>query len=154
VETGDAFGSAVTSGQFGHDNGRQLGVSAPREDLGSANDSGMVGSTYIGELGAPDHGAQPGDWSQASDGVTGTPEKGDHFGEQLSWVQLHTESDDDDSAWPVMLATVPGEDIGSVTDAGIAYLGYPPGPGSVELVPPILQPGAGLGMVPMQIGIQ
>jgi hypothetical protein len=155
LEAGDAFGSAVTVGEFGRDNGRrQLGVSAAREDLGSAKDAGLVGSTYIGEQGSPESGAQPGDWSQSSAGTAGTPESGDRFGEQLSWVQLHIESDDEDSAWPVMLATVPGEDVGSVADAGIAYLGYPPGSVSVELVPPVLQRGAGLGMVPMQVGIQ
>jgi hypothetical protein len=39
-----------------------------------------------------------------------------------------------------------------MVDAGMAYLGVAPGLGSVALVPPRAQRGAGIGMVPMQIG--
>jgi len=62
----------------------------------------------------------------------GAPETGDRFGEAL--------------------VAVPGEDRGSVADAGMAYLGLAPGTGrSVQLLPPDPQRGGWLSMVPMRI---
>jgi hypothetical protein len=108
--------------------------------------------TFINQDGTPRSGAQPGAWTQDSTGVAGGVERGDRFGATLSSVQLTTPEDDDDLVWPVTLVTVPREDVNGVVDAGIAYLGVAPGVGSVALVPPTLQAGAGLGMVPMQVG--
>lgn len=120
--------------------------------VGSVVDAGMVTMTRIERFGTPATGAQPRAWSQDSAGVTGVPERGDRFGAMASAVELTALEDDDDVLWAVNLVTVPGEDLGSVTDAGMAYLGFTPGKGSVALVPPVAQTGAGLSMVPMQVG--
>jgi len=154
VEAGDAFGSAVVTGEFGADNGeRQIAISAPGEDLPGGQDAGMVSVTRTDENGKPASGAQPGGWTQDSARVSGAVERGDRFGAAASWVQLDRGEDDDDVVWPVLMLTVPGEDVGSVVNAGMAYLGLAPGKGSVPLTPPSLQAGAGDGMVGMQIAI-
>jgi len=112
----------------------------------------MVTMTRIDpQTAAPEPGSQPGSWSQDSAGVSGVPETGDRFGSGVTGVQLSQPSDDDDSSWAVALATVAGEDLGNVADAGMAYLGEPPGRGSVSLVPPIAQSGAGSGIAGMHM---
>ena len=152
-EAGDRYGSAVLAGEFGQDDGAlHLVATAPLEDVGHTKNAGQLAMTFINQDGTPRSGAQPGAWTQDSVDVAGAVERGDRFGAALSSVQLTTAEDDDDLVWPVTLVTVPGEDVNGVADAGIAYLGVAPGAGSVALVPPILQAGAGLGMVPMQVG--
>lgn len=148
-ETGDRYGAAVLAGEFGQTSGAHpldLVATAPLEDLGSTADAGMLSMTLITSDGGPFSEGQPGAWTQDSAGVAGTAERGDRFGAALSSVQLATPT-----AWSVTMVTVPREDIGSVADAGMAYLGVAPGSGSVALVPPVLQTGAGLGMATMQI---
>ena len=76
---------------------------------------------------------------------------GDRFGSAVASAQLSELEDDDDVIWAVVLATVPGEDLSSVSDAGMAHLGVPPGPGTVSLVPPVTQQGAGSGMQPQHM---
>ena len=88
-------------------------------------------------------------WTQNSPGVAGNGETGDRFAARLSSVELTTPEDDTDLVWPVVLLTVPGEDVEGVVDAGMAYIGYAPGKVSVPLNLP-RQAGAGIGMVPMQ----
>ena len=83
--------------------------------------------------------------------VAGKGETGDRFAARLSSVQLTTPEDDTDLVWPVVLLTVPREDVQGVVDVGMAYLGYAPGKVSVPLNLP-RQARAGIGMVPMQDG--
>jgi hypothetical protein len=156
VESGDGYGSAVVTGEFGILGGRQRVVAtAPGEDLGSAANAGLLTMTTVNEEDAtPAAGEQPGAWTQNSAGVSGVAETGDRFGSALSAVLLtqHViDGDENEPGWPVIMVTVPNEDVGTVADVGMAYLGVAPGLGSVELVPPVLQRGAGIGMVPMQI---
>jgi hypothetical protein len=167
-EAGDQFGAAVLIGRFGWeamppcssaetDSGCDLVVGSPREDLGSAADAGMVSTIRIKDDGSVRSGPQPGVWSQDSPGVYGVAESQDRFGRGLGWVQLT--NDEDSSPLPVLLVTVSREDVGALTDAGMAYIGYPPGTASyvpeaaaVPLMMPEPQAGAGLGMVLMQMG--
>ena len=81
--------------------------------------------------------------------VAGKSETGDLFAARLSSVQLTTPEDDTDLVWPVLLLTVPREDVHGVVDVGMAYLGYAPGKVSVPLNLP-RQARAGIGMVAMQ----
>lgn len=151
-EAGDRYGAAVLTGEFGQDNGAlHLVAGSPLEDLGATADAGMLAMTFISPDGAPNSAGQPDAWTQDSPGVAGGAERGDRFGAGLSSVRLTTPQDDFDPVWSVTMVTVPREDIGAVADAGMAYLGVAPGEGSVALVPPVLQAGAGLDMVPMQI---
>lgn len=156
VEVGDAYGASVLTGEFGTVGGHQRVVaSAPREDLGAAADAGLLTMTTIREEDAtPVPGSQPSAWTQDSPGVAGAAESGDRFASALSAVLLTTHvtaGDESEPGWPVILATVPGEDIGTVADAGLAYLGVAPGAGSVQLVLPVAQHGAGIGMAPMKL---
>ena len=66
-------------------------------------------------------------------------------------VEPSQPADDEDVSWAVGVATVPGEDLGSVADAGVTHLGVPPGRGSVALIPPVVQAGAGTGMAGMRM---
>lgn len=151
AETGDRYGSAVLTGEFGSER-LSLVATAPREDLGSTANAGLQSMTLLNEDGSPTAGEQPAAWTQDSPGVVGRAEAGDRFGAALSSVVLTRLQNDEDSVWSLTLLTVPREDVGSVPDAGMAYLGVAPGARSIALVPPVLQAGAGIGMVPMQIG--
>ena len=91
-ERGDGFGTAVSTYAIPSGDLHVL-VSTPGEDIGSIRDAGMVQV-----VGASNHPA----WSQASEGVPGTPETGDRMGATLS-AQL---------ARVGPLIGVPGEDDG------------------------------------------
>lgn len=153
AEAGDAFGSSLATGEFGTDAGQtHLLVGSPGEDLGRTVDAGMVTMTRLDpQTARPLAGSQPGAWSQDSTGVSGAAERGDRFGATVSAVQLSVISDDDDITWAVALATVPGEDLGSTQDAGLAHLGVPPGPGTITLQAPVVQSGAGAAMSGMRM---
>jgi hypothetical protein len=151
AEAGDQFGSVVATGEFGTER-LHLVVSSPTEDLGTISDAGMVTMTRIDpQTAIPLTGAQPGPWTQDSPGVAGAPETGDRFGSGVTGVQLSQPVDDEDPNWAVALVNVAGEDIGNASNAGIAYLGVPPGQGSVSLLPTTAQTGAGSGMVGMHM---
>ena len=153
MEAGDQFGSAVLTGEFGADNGELNFVfGSPREDLGERDDAGSLSMLLVDHAGTTSPLRQPLAWTQDSVGVADRAEAGDRFGAAVSAVQLARAVDDEDLAWPVTLVTVPRENVAGVDDAGIAYLGVVPGVGSVQLVPPVLQAGAGVGMFPMRMG--
>lgn len=153
AESGDQFGAALLAGEFGHESGHvDLAVAAPLEDLSGQADAGSISMAEFDVYGSLEPTNRPAAWSQDSPGVAGAAERGDRMATTMSAVLLTRLEDDDDSIWFQNLVTVPREDVGSVTDAGLAYLGYAPGAVSVVLTPPVLQTGAGLGLVPMQFG--
>ncbi len=149
AEKGDRFGAAVTAGTLGD---QQLGmvIAAPMEDLGSRVDAGTLVQTWIPYRAQLPASApwKPGTWNQDSSSVSGAAESGDRFASSLGLVQLSNANDESD--YNLLIVTVPGEDIGVVADVGMSYIGSAPGVGSIQLVPPTLQPGAGTGMVPMR----
>ena len=155
VEAGDRYGSSLLIGEFGQDSGREnLVVGAPYEDLGSVKNGGQVSMTRFETDASPTTGIFPAAWTQDSPGTPGAAENGDRFGAAMSSVLLtHIEDDEDDEdvVWAVTLVTVPREDVGGVTNAGLAYLGYTPGSVAVPLSMPVKQTGAGIGMVPMTV---
>ena len=95
-------------------------LSAVDESTGDANAlGGLVGVYYGGEDGpsgtqGPDSGAQW--WSQNSPGVPGTGERGDAWGNDLSVADV-----DGDGRADVAVGA-PGEDVGTVADAGAVWL--------------------------------
>jgi hypothetical protein len=153
VEAGDGFGAGLAAGDFGADDGQlRLVVTSPAEDFGSAVDAGMLAMLPISGTGALSPGRPVVGWNQDSRDVPGVAERNDRFAGAVTSVELSRPVDDFDLVWPVDLVTVPGEDLAGTADAGLAYLGVAPGVRSVQLVPPVRQAGAGLGMVPMQTG--
>ena len=149
AEAGDRFGSAVVVGTFA-DQQQAMVVSAPLENLGSSVDAGTMVQSWLPASGIPGSSAwQPGSWNQDTKGVSTAVETGDQLGAALGWVQLTRANDEAD--YRLVVVTVPGEDLSGITDAGLAYVGTTPGSGTVALQPPVLQTGAGLGMVPMRM---
>ena len=98
AETGDGFGSTLSVG-----NG--LWVGAPGENLRRATDAGVV-TRFLAK---PLRTAGSIQYQQGTRKVPGTPESGDRFGAAL--------------AGGGTVIGVPGEDVGSIVDAGIATIG-------------------------------
>ncbi|SDU91073.1 hypothetical protein SAMN04488544_1836 [Microlunatus sagamiharensis] len=103
VQASAEFGSVLTASVEG------LVVGVPRQDVGGRTDAGAAywfplptGAERVGRGTA---------WTQASPGVAGSPEKGDHFGSavSVSWGGR--------PRW--VLVGVPDEDIGTRKDAGL-----------------------------------
>jgi hypothetical protein len=107
-EAGDLFGAALVSGSFRHNGSFDLAVGAPGEDIGARLDIGAVG-VFLGQAGGITPGG-PRTVTQRE--VGGAEETGDQFGFSLA-AGLYNGDDFYDLA-----IGVPGEDIGTVTDAG------------------------------------
>ena len=116
AEAGDRFGAAVSIAQLLSSGGAasttvDLVVGVPNEDIGSVADAGAISvikDVYDEEF----PGSQ--DFHQDSPGVPGTAEAGDQFGRSLDTVRV---------AGTTRLAVgVPGEDVGSDSNAGAVQL--------------------------------
>jgi hypothetical protein len=82
AENEDVFGRALTVADYGRSDHVDLAIGAPGEDIGKIDDAGTVDVLYGGVAGLSGSGAQA--WSQASDGVAGTPKASEGFGQSLS----------------------------------------------------------------------
>ena len=108
AEAGDRFGAALAEHGFG--------VGVPGEDVGKRHDAGAVQSL--------DLNAQAGDdppligllLTQDSPGVPGRAEAGDRFGAALAYGTFNCDER------PSLAIGAPGEDIGSIKDAGSVTL--------------------------------
>ncbi len=101
-EVDDHFGAVLAA----HPSGVLVGV--PGEDVGSVRDAGSVTALNQRDS-APGFDAGK-SWTQASPGVPGRPEAGDHFGAALAVLFGH------------VVVGVPGEDVGPHRDAGLVQL--------------------------------
>jgi hypothetical protein len=116
AEAGDHFGSVLASDQADDVPSPGILVGVPAEDVGTKADAGIV--ELIG-LNGPQTGSSTvtlttsQSWSQDSAGVVGTAEAGDRFGASIS-----AGGDTDGGAFAVSVG-VPGEDVGSIKDAGM-----------------------------------
>jgi hypothetical protein len=109
VEAGDRFGAAVDT----FFNVAWVGV--PDEDLGGIRDVGMVHGLYIGATRVTSFIYL----RQGQDGgksVPGRPEAGDHFGASVRGG--YPGFPDQPCSNPQAIIGVPGEDVGSIKDAG------------------------------------
>lgn len=108
VEPGDKFGSALYAMQEGTEDewGNAVLVGTPHENIGEVVDAGMV--TTIPLAGGSLDLAHANGASQNKDGVAGTAEAYDYFGEALGSYT---------GGGPLVGA--PGEDVGDVADAGM-----------------------------------
>ncbi|PKT73440.1 esterase [Streptomyces populi] len=105
-------GPAVVSGDFSHDGQDDLAIG----DTGVGSPLGGSVSVYLGKgdlSGLDPTPAQT--WTQDSPGVPGTAEAGDRWGAELS------AGDTDGDGQPDLAIGAPGEDVGSVRDAGAVW---------------------------------
>jgi hypothetical protein len=107
-EAGDLFGAALASGSFRHNGHFDLAVGAPGEDIGAKPDIGAV-ALFLDQPGGITPGS-PRTVTQREAG--GAEETGDQFGSSLA-AGLFNGDDFYDLA-----IGVPGEDVGTVADAG------------------------------------
>jgi hypothetical protein len=113
-EAGDQFGSAVLEGRFSAGS-TDLAIGAPGEDVGGKVNAGAVNVFYsYGSGGGVQVVVQ-------GPGTGGQPEPGDRFGASLTRgsfdaVDARTNQD--------LAVGAPGEDVGSVTDAGAINVLY------------------------------
>lgn len=113
AEPGDRFGYALATVDYDKDGYTDLAVSTPYEDAGTIADVGMVSVVYgspggLGKGRASDNYAQ----GEGTGGLKGAAkEKGDTLGYSLA---AGITRDDE----PYIVIGDPGEDVGSVVDAG------------------------------------
>jgi hypothetical protein len=134
VEAGDRFGSSVAVGRFAdcvEGNTVDLAVGAPGEDIGSRRDAGTVTLLPFGARGSYASACRH-TWYQGAGGLSGTAESGDQLGFALAASTdryLYVEDEPQTSA---LLIGVPGEDVGTTTDAGGVHELRPGGHASVD----------------------
>ena len=109
-EAGDLFGFSLASGSFRHNGNFDLAVGVPGEDISASPDIGSV-ALFSGTPGGLS-GINPRNLFQRRGGVGGTEETGDQFGWSVA-AGLYNGDDFYDLA-----VGVPGEAIGTVSDAG------------------------------------
>jgi hypothetical protein len=78
----EAFGGALTAGQFGHTSRSDLAVGIFRHDIGSIRDAGAVAVLYGSLSGLRAAGNQL--WTRSSPGISGRPHRADHLGRSVA----------------------------------------------------------------------
>lgn len=116
AETGDRFGSALTTGDFNGDGFDDLAIGIPGADVGGVVDAGAVTVLYGTAMRLSGTGSQS--FDQDTEEVEDCPEMGDHFGSALA------SGDFNGDGFADLAIGVPGEDAGSVVDAGAVNVLY------------------------------
>lgn len=111
AEPGDRFGASISINYLVGETGTvDVAVGAPNEDIGSLADAGQV--TIIRDVYDEGDGALV--YDQNSAGVPGSAEAGDRFGRSLDSIAV--------GATSRLAVGIPGEDVGSVSNAGSVQL--------------------------------
>lgn len=115
-EAGDRFGTSVAAGDFNDDGFSDLAVGAPGEAIGAITGAGAVNVLYGSANGLAVANDQF--WHQDSTDIGETAEAGDAFGGSLAAGDFDDDGRDD------LLVGVSAEDLGPLTDAGLAHAIY------------------------------
>jgi FG-GAP repeat len=116
AEANDDFGSALAAADLNGDGRDDLAVGVPFEDVESVIDAGAVSVLYGDAGGLSATGNQL--WDQDSAGVADSAEQDDGFGFVLAAGNFNGDLRDD------LAVGVPFEDLGSISDAGVANVLY------------------------------
>ena len=116
AEADDEFGSALAVGDFDNDGYADLAIGTPFEDVGSLTDAGAINIIYGSNSGLTDSGDQY--WHQNTPGVDGVADPGDFFGWALAAGHFNNDGRAD------LAVGVPGENLGSINNAGLVNLLY------------------------------
>jgi len=115
-QAGEEFGYATTCGDFDGDGYSDLAVGTPGDEVSGKRAAGSV-SVYFGSgSGLAVDAARNLRFHQSSPGVSGGVEAGDRFGAALSAGDIHGDGIAD------LVIGVPGENIGSVANAGAVHI--------------------------------
>ena len=110
AEAGDRFGASLAFLMNAFTGERYLAIGAPKEDVGTVKDAGMVNRfRYPGAL----NGSQEVGIVQGAKGVAGSAEAGDQFGYAVSYEEFQI-----DTQQSGLAVGAPFEDVGTVKDAG------------------------------------
>jgi hypothetical protein len=115
-EIGDRFGSALAAGDFNGDAVDDLAVGVPGEDLGTTRNAGAVNVIYGNARGLTSIGNDI--WHQNIRGIRGVAEAGDQFGWVVGTGDFDNDGTDD------LAVGVPGEDVGTIRNAGAVNVIY------------------------------
>ncbi|MCF6156688.1 MAG: hypothetical protein E3K36_15960 [Candidatus Brocadia sp.] len=116
AELFDAFGSALTAGDFNGDGFDDLAVGVPFEITGDIVVAGAVNVLYGSAAGLSSTDNQL--WNQDSIDIRNTVEEGDFFGSALAAGDYDNDGFDD------LVVGVPGEDIAGTVGAGAVNVLY------------------------------
>ncbi|MDN5763776.1 MAG: hypothetical protein L0H41_15845, partial [Microlunatus sp.] len=103
---GNLFGEALAMGPLDRGDTADLAIGAPGDGTGSV--TVLLG----GAKGLSTAGIGGTRYTQATPGIVGTAEAGDRFGDTVTTAPVQNQSQ------ASLIIGVPGEDVGSVTDAG------------------------------------
>lgn len=121
LEADDKFGYSLAAGDFDNDNYDDLAIGAPEEDVTSGGktvvDAGQINVLYGGSGGLSGSGDQI--WWQGLNGLWGSRERNDRFGQVLTVGNFNGGGGYDDLA-----VGVPGESINNKEDAGVVQVIY------------------------------
>lgn len=116
VEPLDEFGDALATGDFNGDGSDDLAIGVQFESVGSLESAGVVQIIYGGTGGLMTSANQL--WIQGSNGLPGTAERFDRFGQSLAVGDFNGDGYDD------LAAGAPREDIGDIAAAGAVVVIY------------------------------
>jgi FG-GAP repeat len=126
-----AQSSSEIYGDFNGDGFDDVAIGVPQEDVGSIQDAGAVNVIYGSSSGLSATSARADQfWTQNSADVIDVSEMDDEFGSSLTSGDFNGDGIDD------LAIGVPGEDIGSATDAGAVNVIYGSGAGLYALLTP------------------
>jgi hypothetical protein len=111
AKAGEAFGSALSAGDFDGDGRGDLAIGVPGNAVSKQSGAGLVHVLYGGASGLQVNGPKDQAWDQDGDSVSDSAETGDAFGSALATADFDANGRDD------LAIGVPGETLGSPAQA-------------------------------------